>query len=249
LYIHASNSGLFTDLAVLPLHFTRLAAKLKIDEKYRHMKKPDYDRLYQLALKQEGFFTANQAANCGYSRQLQVYYVRKGEWLRNVRSIFRFKYFPVLSCHREDYIVTQLWTEDKNGEMAGVFAFATALYLHNIIQTVPAHLDVIVPRNFRRNSLPPFRCRFFRRHLDSNRIEIIHGLQVTNLLWTFVDLFDVELIERRILIDLFRAAFENGKLNNAQMQAAKLSLVQRDRLMKALREIGFVGSQSIVMDD
>jgi hypothetical protein len=72
---------------------------------------------------------------------------------------------------------------------------------------------------------------------------------VTNLLWTFVDIFDVELIERRILIDLFRAAFESGKLNNAQMQAAKLSLVQRDRLMKALREIGFVGGQSIVMDD
>jgi len=33
LYIHASNSGLFSDVSLLPLHLTRLAAKLKIDEK------------------------------------------------------------------------------------------------------------------------------------------------------------------------------------------------------------------------
>lgn len=213
------------------------------------MKKPDYDRLYQLALTQEGFFTASQAVSCGYSRQLQVYYVRKGEWLRKVRSVFRFKYFPSLSCHREDYFVTQLWTENQSGEMSGVFAYNTALFLHEVIPNEPTSLEVIVPKNFRRNTIPPYRCNFHRRDLESSKLEIIHGLQVTDLVWTFVDLLDAELFERAKFLEILKATFEIGKLNYDQIQSAKLSLLQRDCLMKALRDIGFIGGKKILSDD
>ncbi len=201
------------------------------------MKKPDYDRLYKLALQQEGFFTAFQASNCGYSRQLQVYYVRKGEWIRKVRSVFRFKYFPVLPCHPEEYFVTQLWTENRNGTLEGVFGYRTALFLHEAGDQPPTQLDVIVPKNFRRNTQPPDKCNFYRRKLDARQVETIHGLQVTKLLWTILDLLDVELIERSELLNAIRKALENGRLTLQEIKETEISDEQKARLFDALKEI------------
>jgi len=201
------------------------------------MKKPDYDRLYKLALQQEGFFTAYQATICGYSRQLQVYYVRKGEWMRKVRSVFRFKYFPVLPCHPEEYFVTQLWTENRNGVLEGVFAYRTALFLHEAYEPPPTQLDVIVPKNFRRNTQPPDKCNFYRRNLDATQVETIHGLQVTKLLWTFIDLLEVELIERNELLDVFKKSLEKGKITTEEIKQTELSHEQKTRLLNVLREI------------
>ncbi len=133
--------------------------------------------------------------------------------------------------------MTQLWTENRNGTLQGVFAYRTALFLHEACEQPPTRLDVIVPKNFRRNTQPPDKCNFYRRNLDATQVESIHGLQVTKLLWTFLDLLGVELIERSELLDAIRKALKNGRLTMQEIKETEISLEQKARLMDALKEI------------
>ena len=56
---------------------------------------PDWDRLYETAAAQEGFFTTRQAADAGYSSQLLVHHAAGGRVTRVRRGIYRLVHFPV----------------------------------------------------------------------------------------------------------------------------------------------------------
>src|SRR2546430_7153184 len=84
--------------------------------------KPDWDRLYETALAQEGHFTTHQALDAGYSSQLLVKHLKNGKITRIRRSVYRLKHFP--PGQQEDLVVLWLWSE-----RAGVFSYETALML------------------------------------------------------------------------------------------------------------------------
>jgi predicted transcriptional regulator of viral defense system len=55
---------------------------------------PNWDRLYETAAAQAGYFTTQQAAQAGYSSQLLLKHVRAGRVTRAQRGIYRLVHFP-----------------------------------------------------------------------------------------------------------------------------------------------------------
>lgn len=105
--------------------------------------KPDWNRLFETAVGQEGLFTTQQAAEAGYSPQLLVHYVRTGRAVRVHRGIYRLVHFP--AGEHEELVTAWLWSE-----RAGVISHQTALALHGLSDAMPAHLHLTLPSVWRR---------------------------------------------------------------------------------------------------
>jgi predicted transcriptional regulator of viral defense system len=105
--------------------------------------KPSWDRLFETASAQEGYFTTRQAAEAGYSSQLLLKYIRAGRVTRAQRGIYRLVHFP--AGEHEDLVATWLWSE-----RAGIISHQTALALHGLSDALPAHLHLTLPAAWRR---------------------------------------------------------------------------------------------------
>ena len=55
---------------------------------------PDWNRLFETAATQEGYFTTSQADEVGYSPQLLAKYLQNGRVVRARRGIYRVVHFP-----------------------------------------------------------------------------------------------------------------------------------------------------------
>ena len=107
---------------------------------------PDWDRLYETALAQEGHFTTQQALDAGYSSQLLVKYLNSGKIIRIRRTVYRLKHFP--PGQQEDLVAVWLWSD-----RAGVFSHETALMLHELSDVLPARAHLTVPAKWRRRRI------------------------------------------------------------------------------------------------
>jgi len=107
---------------------------------------PDWDRLYETALAQEGHFTTQQALDAGYSSQLLVKYLNSGKIIRIRRTVYRLKHFP--PGQQEDLVALWLWSD-----RAGIFSHETALMLHELSDVLPARAHLTVPARWRRRRL------------------------------------------------------------------------------------------------
>ena len=58
------------------------------------MKIEKYDLLYQIAERQMGYFTNQQAVECGYYAPNFHRYVKRGEWSKEDVGIYRLCRFP-----------------------------------------------------------------------------------------------------------------------------------------------------------
>lgn len=106
--------------------------------------------LYELAESQGGYFDLQQARQAGYSAQLLGHHQQQGRVLRIRRGIYRLQYFPVGEA--EDLMVPWLWSE-----RTGVFSHETALALYQLSDTLPGHVDLTVPLDWKKRRLrvPP----------------------------------------------------------------------------------------------
>lgn len=100
--------------------------------------RPDWDLLFEVALAQEGLFTAKQAAEVGYSPQLLVHHVQAGRVVRVRHGIYRLVHYPV--GENEGLVVAWLWSGS-----VGVLSHETALALHGLSDVLPARVHMAVP--------------------------------------------------------------------------------------------------------
>lgn len=105
--------------------------------------KPSWDRLFETARAQEGYFTTRQAAEAGYSSQLLHKHIRAERVTRVNRGIYRLVHFP--AGEHEDLVTAWLWSE-----RAGVISHQTALALHGLSDALPAQVHLTLPRAWRR---------------------------------------------------------------------------------------------------
>ena len=105
--------------------------------------KPSWDRLFESASAQEGYFTTRQAAEAGYSSQLLLKHLRAGRVSRAQRGIYRLVHYPV--GEHEDLVTAWLWSE-----RAGVISHQTALALHGLSDALPAQLHLTLPAAWRK---------------------------------------------------------------------------------------------------
>jgi predicted transcriptional regulator of viral defense system len=103
---------------------------------------PDWDRLFETAGAQDGYFTTQQAAGAGYSSQLLLKHIRAGRIARTQRGIYRLVHFP--AGDHDELITAWLWSE-----RAGVVSHQTALALHGLSDAFPAHVHLTLPSAWR----------------------------------------------------------------------------------------------------
>ena len=99
---------------------------------------PNWDRLFDTASAQEGYFTTAQADEAGYSAQLLAKYLRNGRIVRARRGIYRIVHFP--SGEHEDLVTVWLWSEQQ-----GLFSHETALSLHQLSDAMPVRVHLTLP--------------------------------------------------------------------------------------------------------
>jgi predicted transcriptional regulator of viral defense system len=104
--------------------------------------KPDWDRLFETAAAQEGYFTTQQAAEASYSTQLLLKHIRAGRVVRVRRGIYRLVHFP--AGEHEELVTAWLWSAH-----AGVVSHQTALALHGLSDALPAHVHLTLPSDWR----------------------------------------------------------------------------------------------------
>jgi predicted transcriptional regulator of viral defense system len=109
-------------------------------------RKPDWDRLFETAGAQEGYFTTRQAADAGYSSQLLLKHIRAGRVSRTRRGIYRLVHFP--AGEHEELVTAWLWSE-----RASVISHQTALALHGLSDALPADVHLTLPSGWRRRRL------------------------------------------------------------------------------------------------
>src|SRR4051812_44569042 len=96
------------------------------------------DRLFAVADRQQGYFTALQAVECGYYASHFHRYLDAGEWMHSGRGLYRLARYPITD--RPDLMEWSLWSRNKKGEIQGVWSHETALDLHEICDIMPAKL-------------------------------------------------------------------------------------------------------------
>lgn len=116
----------------------------------RNRRPPDWNRLFEVAQGQDGYFTTAQAAQSGYSRPLLHKHLAGGRIVRERRGVYRVVHFP--GSDREDLVVLWLWSKQT-----GVFSHETALALHDLSDALPSRAHLTLPAAWQRRRLrvPP----------------------------------------------------------------------------------------------
>jgi predicted transcriptional regulator of viral defense system len=172
--------------------------------------RPDWSRLFEVAAGQEGLFTTKQAAEAGYTPQLLVHYLRIGRVARLRRGIYRLVHFP--EGEHEGLVAAWLWSE-----LAGVVSHQTALALHGLSDTLPAHVHLTLPTAWRR--------RRFRAPADV----VLHHADVPPEDRTWFGAVPTT-NPRRSLNDCAREGLSPELLRQAAQQALRRGLVTKTEL-------------------
>src|ERR1035437_8663850 len=121
----------------------------------RLSRKDSFQRLYETAEAQQGFFTTKQAKAAGFAENTHPYHVHAGNWIREHRGIYRLALFP--QTRPPDLALWSLWSRSRNEETEGVYSHQTARSLQELADGNPAKRHRTGPPQVRRNSESPGR--------------------------------------------------------------------------------------------
>jgi predicted transcriptional regulator of viral defense system len=167
----------------------------------------NHRRLYEKAEPQAGYFTAQQARQAGFTRQLIAHHVRSGLFERSAHGIYRLSRFPA-SAH-EDLIVAWL-----RGGSQSVISHDSAMALYGLSDLIPTEIHVTIPRTGSR------RRPGIRLHTSQLRPEDIthrEGLPVTTIARTAADLVSRG-IQDWLVVQAIHEALMRGLISKTEIE-------------------------------
>ena len=147
-------------------------------------RRPDREALFDLASEQYGYFTAGQAARCGYAPNVLAYHAKRGSFRRIHHGIYRFRDFPF--SPREEVVAAWL----AIGKDVAVVSHESALDLWDLSDVVPNAVHVTVPRARRslaRRPPPDVIVHTTKRPWDNGEVQSNEGIRVTSPERTILD--------------------------------------------------------------
>jgi len=168
-----------------------------------------YERLFQIAEAQAGYFTTAQAQALGIARAQLSRYVAAGKLERSQQGVYRLTPFPRVP--HEDLFIAWLAAGPE-----AVISHDSALAIYELSDALPAHVHLTVPRTASHRR-PGYR-------LHTSRItpaEITHygGLQVTTVARTIADIACDGLADDLVL-QAVQEAVARGLATPEQLRAA-----------------------------
>lgn len=171
---------------------------------------PSWERLYEAAAPQQGYFTARQASAAGFSAQLLRYYAASGKVQpAGQRGVYRIVLFP--PGEHEDLVVAWLWAEQQ-----GVMSHQTALLLQGISDALPAKIHMTVPAAWAKRRLRvPANAVLHYRDVDERARTWSGPVPVTTPLRTIQDCI-ADAVNPELVVDAIRDARERGLVTKEQ---------------------------------
>jgi predicted transcriptional regulator of viral defense system len=161
--------------------------------------------LYELAVQQQGFFTAGQAQDAGYSKRLRHHHKTQGNWEEHGWGLYRLSQFP--HGQDEDLVKLTLWSRNKAGEPQAVVSHHTALRVFELSDVLPDKYHLTVPPNFRKKE--PRDVILHHARLEPKDLQMREGFSVTTPLRTLIDVAENNLALEQFGLAV-REALEQG---------------------------------------
>lgn len=174
-------------------------------------------RLYDIVIPQQGYFTTAQAHAAGYDSALCAYHVRRGDWQREARAVYRLTGYP--PTDRPDLVLWSLWSRDRSGGPQGVYSHATALSVYDLSDVNPSKLHMMVPPTFRRRGLLPSILIIHRGLLIESDVEQMEGYSVTRPLRTLRDLADGKMLSDELVLEAAVQAVHRGLVDPTELMS------------------------------
>ena len=174
------------------------------------------ERLFKIASLQQGYFTTRQAIEAGFQDATHPYHIKRGNWKREWRGIYRISRYP----WSEDghYALWSLWSRNRKGVRQGVYSHQTALVLFDLSVAMPEKLHLTVPLSFRRHSEIPGVIVLHRGNITRQEIEEREGYGVTRPARTIVDLIIEETVSTDIIKQTLRESKQRGLVRNEDFE-------------------------------
>lgn len=189
------------------------------------------DHLFEIADRQQGYFTTGQAVECGYSQPNFRHHVASKEWIKVQRGIYRLARYPVTS--HPELVVWSLWSRDINGDVQGVWSYETALEIYEISDVMPAKMHMTVPKKFRRRSKIPKNLILHFEDLHKTMVKGQQGYLVTSPLKTILDIVEEGKLSEEFIIQAIQEALQKGLISHKELQKIAES---KAKLMRILND-------------
>jgi predicted transcriptional regulator of viral defense system len=164
--------------------------------------------LFEIAESQQGFFTAKQAINCGFSSKNHQYFVKKGKWIKEGWGIYRLANYPVTD--RPDLMKWYLWSRNKNDIPQAVFSHETALMLYDLSDIMPDKIHMSVPKKFRKFNKIPKVLKIYKMDLPEDDIRAYLSVKVTTPIRTIIDIIEENIISQDLIYQAIEEAISRG---------------------------------------
>lgn len=175
------------------------------------------EQLFLVADRQQGYFTSQQAEECGYYRAHFNRFLKSGEWVRELRGIYRLGRYPIQD--RSELVLWTLWSRNKQGNPQGVWSHETALDIHELSDVMPTKMHMAVPLDFRRRSEVPKVLCLHRGNLRQSDIEEWQGYKVTTPLKTLIDIVEAGTVADNFIIQAMHQATRRGIILKKEIKA------------------------------
>jgi predicted transcriptional regulator of viral defense system len=174
------------------------------------------NRLYSIAVEQMGFFTARQAVEAGFQDANHSFHVRKGNWGKIRRGIYRLSRYP--RTPESDFVIYSLWSRNREGAPQGVYSHETALSIYELSDANPAKLHMTVPPGFRRHSKIPKILYLHKGVLIPSDIAEHGGYRVTRPARTVRDMLTSVSANPEIIEQALRDGYRTGRITVKELK-------------------------------
>lgn len=172
-------------------------------------------KLFEIADRQQGYFTSKQAQECGISRSHFYRKLQSGEWVKALRGVYRLAQYPV--SDRPELVLWTLWSRDKKDQPQGVWSHETALDIHELSDIMPAKMHMTIPPRFRKQIAIPKNLKLHVTMLTKTDIEERHGYRVTTPLRTLIDVIKEDTVPSEQIAQAIKDGLRSGVLSLNQI--------------------------------
>jgi len=177
------------------------------------------NQLFEIADRQQGFFTAKQAEKCGYNRSNFHLKLDSGEWTQEERGVYRLARYPI--TERSELVLWSLWSRNIEDVPRGVWSHETALDIHELSDVMPSKMHMTVPLDFRRRKEPPKLLRLYRGVLEDSDIEERQGYRVTTPIRTIIDCVTEGTVADNFIAQAVQQGLSRGLLLERELESLK----------------------------
>lgn len=179
-------------------------------------------QLFEIADRQQGFFTAKQAEECGYKRSNFHLKLASGEWIQEERGVYRLARYPVTD--RPELVLWFLWSRNIEDIPQGVWSHETALDIHELSDVMPSKMHMTVPLGFKRRKPLPKLLRLHRGLLKNSDVEARQGYNVTTPLKTIIDCVAEGTIADNFIAQAIKQSLDRGLLLERELESLQQTL-------------------------